>query len=258
MKTITISPLRAAPPALFVSALLVLTGCQSVIQPPKTTVELAKEQITAINGVSGSIHSLEQGVTKDPEATAQRIAALEQKIAQGEARLAAIVEEANSKNQKLKEKIGDITGDVTQIAAAFSGLGPIVPGLLTATTAALRERVEKVDDRLKETVQKEVTGLRDEVAKKVGEQIRLNETQMAQYRAEIVAAAKERGLSEAEIAKLQGMSDAELLGLLGGGGGLAGLALTALLRTYGKSRSQGEIDQLWDKIDEVKDKVAQK
>lgn len=46
--------------------------------------------------------------------------------------------------------------------------------------------------------------------------------------------------------------------LLGGGGSLAGLSLAALLRTFGKSRSHGEIDELGDKLSEVKEKLAQK
>lgn len=258
MKIPNPSFLRAVLAALFFSAVFVLAGCQSVVQPPKAAVDLAKEQITAINGVSRSINSLEESVTDDPAATSKRIAALEEKLAQSEARVAAVVEEANTKNQKLKEKIGDVAGDVAQIAGTFTGLGPIVPGLLNATSAALKERVEKVDERLRETVQKEVVGLRDDVARKVGEQTKLNEAQMAQYRAEVLAAAKEQGLSEDELAKLQSMSDTELLGLLGGGGGLAGMSLAALLRTYGKSRSQEEINQLWDKLDAVKEKIAGK
>lgn len=238
--------------------LVLLSGCQSVIQPPKTTVDLAKEQITAINGVSSSVHSLEQGVTKDPDASAKRIAELEAKIAKSEATIAAVAEEANTKNEKLKEKIGTVAGDVAQVAGAFSGLGPIVPGLIAATTNVLKDRVETVDTRLKETLQKEVAGVRDDVAKKIGEQVKLNETQMAQYRTEVIAAAKAQGMSEADVAKLQGMSNTDMLGLLGGGGSLAGLSLAALLRTFGKSRSQGEIDELWDKLSEVKEKIAQK
>lgn len=257
MKTIPSTPRGSPALLLVVAALGTLTGCQSLIEPPRTTVELAREQINATHEISGAINSLEKGVTNDPEASARRIAAIEARIAKSEARVDAVAEEANTRNEKIKEKVIAVTGDVAQVASAFSGLS-IAPGLVKSVTDVLHNRVDTVDDRFKRSLKAEVTGLQDDIARKIGDQVKLNESQMAQYRAEVLAAAKAQGLSKEDVAKLEGMSDSELLGLLGGGGGLAGLSLAALLRTFGKSRSQDDINQLWDNVADLKVKLAAK
>ncbi len=74
-------------------------------------------------------------------------------------------------------------------------------------------------------------------------------------RAEVLAAANEMGFGPEQIAQIERMAaDDPFAGVLAPAAGGSGLlvGLIALLRVvYGKSRSQGEIDELWERVGRV-------
>jgi hypothetical protein len=67
---------------------------------------------------------------------------------------------------------------------------------------------------------------------------------------------RQKLVSEPELAKLREKSPEELAGLLGGGGAIGLAALLALLRSFGASRGQKEIDEQWEQLKAIENKMG--
>lgn len=79
----------------------------------------------------------------------------------------------------------------------------------------------------------------------------LSEQQQRDFKEKFLALLAENGATKEQLRDATSKSPGELLALTGGGGGLGVIALMALLRTFGKSRSQDEINELYDKVGEL-------
>jgi|GEM_PF-2575758 len=78
----------------------------------------------------------------------------------------------------------------------------------------------------------------------------------AEFKSQLVQVAAENGMAQQEIDKLKETGADDLLQSygLGGAGGLIGLF--ALIRTFGKSRSKEEVDEIWDQVKSLEKDVA--
>lgn len=101
-----------------------------------------------------------------------------------------------------------------------------------------------------------------ELGEKLGRLVEDNRSKFVElektFTAELTAAAKERGLTDAEMESLKAKTSENPWAALSLGGGGALAAVIALLRTLGKSRSQPQIDELYDLVKDLTVDVAAK
>lgn len=115
------------------------------------------------------------------------------------------------------------------------------------------EKAQAAHDKSKEALEAK---LKDSATSLTADVAKLKAFDKEEFRKQVLEDAKRMGLSKEDIEKVKGMSDTQLMGLLGGGGGLSLAALAALFRTFGPSRGQKEVDELFEKHSELQKELA--
>ena len=287
--------MRVKMPIIVVAALVstLLSGCIS----EEHRLEVKKQQVQAIDRIPKAIYGSTRAVIAgdtakmDPYETAS-----DQGAARALAEIDAIQKQVAEQEKMLKEFLSAavsaagsaVPGSGLAVAAANSFLSKIKSsedGAKAARdeAAAATAKATEIETKANEKVasaQKEIQNLKAELEKKDIEFTariekaswamkdafaQLTDAQKKQFKEEFLLAAAYQGVSKEELEKLKGLSPEVLIAMFGGGGGLIGL-----LRTFGKSRSQPEIersktdidrsqkqiDELYDKFVELKCKAA--
>ncbi len=186
-----------------------------------------------------------------------------------------------------EKQLGDLVrslGAALSLTIPAGPLGPVLANALSTFVRTTKARAEQAAAdvgaikgdvaALKETVQRQVAGasesakgliagidaVRAEAAGKIdlaAHKIELRllplEKDQGAFKEELARAAHAAGLSQAEVARLQGMPVEQLLAA---GGVPAVLGALALFRTLGRSRAQDQVDELYDKVESLKVGVA--
>lgn len=270
--------------SVLLSAVLLSSGCCSL--SPKQKTELIQENTKALysnakaNLASG--RAIASGSTAPIDAAEQ---SLSKEIDDSNAKFSAIRQEIEEQKRQLNEFF----------TAAISSFAELVPGGTLASKAALSiqkklntsnetgKTLETANNELKNKIEEttasskreierirndsniEIEKLKAQIASSAAStqsQLALIEKtfksfsseEKAQLKDEILKAAKENGVSEKDLETLKSKSPEDLIALFGGGG----VGLAALLRTLGRSRSQNEIDEHYDKITEIDKKLERK
>lgn len=144
--------------------------------------------------------------------------------------------------------VGIINKRVTDNAAAAADAKKASEAAQKAAAEVAKEAEKMVATLKAEFVSKEELRKKElELAKQ--EISALSAKDQVDLKQQLIAEAKARGIKDAE-----GMTLEQLLAALGA----SGVSVAALVRTFGRSRSQNEIDQLWDKISELRTMIAEK
>ncbi len=243
MKPTRLLPLAITTLGLVVSALF--TGCQSVIEPSKTTTEFQKDTVVGLTGISKSVNNVATAIAPDSTAVQKRVKELEAESAQLREAMSRAKAEADRKNEELKEKIKDglvdAAAEATRIAGALTGtgvLGDKLATLISRDVAPALEAAKKVQQNLDAT-RAEIAAKEAQQKKDIGQALtefaKLSSEQKNAAREELIKLAQEKGIKGAE-----GMTTDQLIAALGA----AGIGLAGLLRTFGPSRGAKEVGQV--------------
>jgi|GEM_PF-3347564 len=185
--------------------------------------------------------ALEEKRKADEQARALAQAQSETKEANAQTEKAKLDAKAAEEKKEADEKIKQNNLEITKLQTQLEK----VNADLKKAEAAVKEGEKSLEAKLKESAK----SLTDDVAK-------LKSFDKDEFRRQVLEEAKRMGLSKEDIEKAKGMSDTQLIGLLGGGGGLSLAALAALFRTFGPSRGQKEVDELFEKQSELQKELA--
>ncbi len=246
-------------------AISLFSGCQSIIHPSSKRLSLDEKQILSTDGISQAISSLELSISQNKTDSEIRIAELKREMEDRQEQMRRDIDETNKLNEELMEEIFDTaTGLAGAAGGSFAGtlLGSAISGSFDkyliskkpSLTVEFQDRLKEIED----DVSKAKDEVRDELLTELSSVVKLSDTEKQDFRREILKEAESKGLPQDQIDSLKGMSDEQLIGLVGGGGSLGVLALAALLRTFGRSRSQKEIDELWDKYSDIRENIARR
>lgn len=262
-------------PLVGLAAGLFFTGCQTTAGK-RANLESNQNLVDAINrNTDATVASGLAGVTGDVshlDKVSEKNAA---DVAATNARYKQLRDDLEKQKLEFSNFVNGALGIVGEVAtelvpggtAAARVLGVIKNKVDAANGAANQAQdkaagalaeAEKQIKALKEEVAAKEKGLKDQLAAEQERQKRelefarkelslLSATETEALRSELVTIAKENGVANAE-----GMTTEELLAALGAGG----IGLAGLLRTFGKSRSQSDIDQLWDKQSKLEKDLA--
>lgn len=225
--------------------LVSFTGCQSVIEPSKTTTAFYKANVDAINGVSKAAGTIATAVAPDSPEVQKRVKELAAENAIIREDLARATDAADRKNQEIAEKLKDglqtAAAESVRIAGALSGTGPLGDKLANFiakdVTPALElgKKVQQNLDTAKTELAEKAERQKKDLEQAIKEFAVLNTKEQAAARAELVKLADAKGVKGAE-----GMSTEQLLAALA----TAGVSVAGLARTFGRSRSAEAVGEL--------------
>lgn len=271
--------MRVKMPIIVVAALVstLLSGCISEEQK----LEVNKQQMQAIDRIPKAIYGSTRAVIAGDTAKMEPYeTASDQGAARALAEIDAIQKQVAEQEKMLKEFLSAavsaagsaVPGGGLAVAAANSLLSKIkssgdeakAAGDEAAAATAKATEIETKANEKAASAQKEIQNLKAELEKKDIEFTariekaswamkdafaQLTDAQKKQFKEEFLLAAAYQGVSKEELEKLKGLSPDALLGIFGGGGTLGTISLISFLRTFGKSRSQPEIETSRTKIE---------
>jgi len=258
-----------------------VTGCQNVVQPSKTTTAFYDNQVSATLKISDSVNTVAKAIAPDSAEVQKRVEAIEAENKRLREDIARTRSEADRMNEDLKRKVGDVALDVGKVvveagkvASAVAGAGPLAGTITEFIGGVVKDKVSQAKRETAEDTNQAIAKAKEALRAELSQSIKLTEAQQVQFKEEIARLGREKGLSPAEIAKLQ---ETDLSTLLVTGGSAGSLALLALLRTLGGSRAEpkikelavatdsqakkieasaGELDELWEQVKALEAKLA--
>lgn len=259
---------------------VLINGCIS----PEQQLEANKQQMQAIDRIPKAIYGSTRAVIAgDPTKMDPYETASERAAARSLAEIDAIQKDLNEQKQMLNEFLNTavsatgsaVPGGGLAAAAVNSFLNKINSSSEEAKSARkeaadaaeMADAIETKNNEKYTSTQVEIQNLKIELEKKNLELtsrinaesqllkdsfVKLTDDQKKEFKEEFLRVAEQKGVSREDLAALTQKSPEELIETYGSGGAIGIVSLLALLRTFGKSRSQKEIDELYDNFVELK------